>query len=100
MTQEKDEFYEFLTELGESISDHQLGEIKHSLHGHMDKTSIVKIQGSYQLIKELVQKKLVNKNKLEFLKKLIQGTTKNDKLLRIIESFRDQKQPTQGTWIH
>ena len=82
-------FDELLQKLALMISKHQLSEIKKGLLGHIDKESIDEICKSYDLFLTLQRKRLLNENKLEFLKKLLQFTDNRENIVKIIQHYKD-----------
>ena len=79
-------FEEFIEELAANITTYELIEIKKLLLGHVDKECIDTIHNGYQLISHLLQKRLLNKHKLAFLKKLLQNVS--DQHLSALKDYK------------
>ena len=89
--QKSQTFDDLLQKLALMISKHQLSEIKKCLLGHIDKESIDEICRSYDLFLTLQRKRLLNENKLEFLKKLLQFTDNRENILKVIQHYKDRR---------
>lgn len=89
--QKSQTFDDLLQKLALMISKHQLSEIKKGLLGHIDKESIDEIYRSYDLFLTLQRKRLLNENKLEFLKKLLQFTDNRENILKVIQHYKNRR---------
>lgn len=91
MNEKEDTFRTLIRDIGENITLLQLIDMKKVLLGHMNKESIDKIHNGNDLITSLIQAKLIGKNKLAFLCKMLHHVDDHaEKMFAMIDHYREK----------